>query len=117
MSSNTSTNRQEASQGQPEDPNQIFFMPLGAPDGPDHLKIREQARDFINKRHSLSLEKYAAYTHEERAKAREYSKEYGQTFLRTVFLLNGGAILTLLTLLGSLFGKNDHTILLVGISL
>jgi hypothetical protein len=34
-----------------------------------------------------------------------------------VFLLNGGAILALLTLIGSLFGKGDHTMVRVAISL
>ena len=43
----------------------------------------------------------------ERLKAIDFQKEYGQNAVRTLFLLNGGAILALLTLLGALYGKGD----------
>ncbi len=37
--------------------------------------------------------------------------------IRTLFLLNGGAILALLTFTGSFFSRNDQTLILLGVSL
>jgi hypothetical protein len=90
---------------------------LGEPiDASDHNKIREQARSFDNDRFLLAAEKHADFLQDEKTRALLYSKDYGQTFMRTVFLLNGGAILSLLTFIGSMFGKSDLNIL-VAISL
>ena len=96
------------------DKQSLFFAPLSLE---KHLKIREQVRDYIHKRYILASETYTDQLHEGREKAKEFSKDYGQTFVRTVFLLNAGAILALLTLVGSLFGKGDHVMALVTISL
>jgi hypothetical protein len=82
----------------------------------DLLEIRKQLRGQAIERHVLAFEKYASHLGEERVKAMEHSKDYGQIFVRTIFLLNGGAILALLTFIGSMYGKSDLNVL-VAISL
>jgi hypothetical protein len=80
------------------------------------LKIREQLREFRDERSRLASETFAGHTHELRQSAISYGKEYGLTFVRTAFLLNGGAMIALLTFIGSLFNKGDHSVILVAIS-
>ncbi|WP_162820692.1 hypothetical protein [Microvirga calopogonii] len=93
----------------PPRPKAKFF---DAVDGGELLKIREQSRLHINERYLLALEKYADQIAAERIKASEYSKEHGSLFIRTVFLLNGGAIIALLTFVSAMFGKTDLNVLL-----
>ena len=71
------------------------------------LKIREQVREFENKRFGIATEKFAEQIHQGRENARSYSNQYAQSVLRTVFLLNGGSIVALLTLIGSMFPKSE----------
>jgi hypothetical protein len=103
----------QADQPGPESPDTYLFHPT---DEAERIKIREQLRGEAVDRRKLAFEKYVDQMGEERIKAQSYSKEYGQTFIRTVFLLNGGAILSLLTFIGSMYGKSDLNIL-VAISL
>jgi hypothetical protein len=47
----------------------------------------------------------------------EAVKAYGVLSIKTLFLLNGGAILALLTFTASFFSRNDQTLILIGIAL
>jgi hypothetical protein len=82
----------------------------------EELKIREQIRSELADLHKLAIDKYVSLASEERTRALSYSKEYGQIVVKTVFLLNGGAIIALLTFISSMYGKSDLNIL-VAISL
>jgi hypothetical protein len=73
----------------------------------ERLKIREQLRGSLEERFALSSKLYAEQTHELRVAATSNSVEYGKIFVRSAFLLNGAAILALLTFISSLFGKVD----------
>ncbi|WP_230531114.1 hypothetical protein [Microvirga roseola] len=75
------------------------------------LKIREELRSEAIERRKLAFEKYADQLGQERIHSQSFSKEHGQTFIKSVFLLNGGAILALLTFIGSMYGKNDLNVL------
>lgn len=52
---------------------------------------------------------YARQTHDYSLQYEKHLKEYGQLTLRTIFLLNGGAILALLTFIGGTIGKSTGT--------
>src|SRR5688572_25076730 len=82
----------------------------------ERIEIRKQLRHEAITRRVLAFGKYADHLGQERIKSMEHGKDYGQAFIKTVFLLNGGAILALLTFIGSMYGKTDLNIL-VAISL
>jgi hypothetical protein len=96
------------------DPNSILWQPASAEEA---LKIREQIRADHMERARLSIKKFAEAEHAERLKSIDLLASHGESAIKAVFILNGGAILALLALLSGLFGKNDQTLLLVGISL
>ncbi|GEP07936.1 hypothetical protein MOX02_59740 [Methylobacterium oxalidis] len=79
--------------------------------------MREQARDFEREQYMLANKVFADQTGEQRMHALEAIKAYGVLSIKTLFLLNGGAILALLTFTASFFSRSDHTMALVGISL
>jgi len=65
----------------------------------------------------LSAAKFLAeHTFKRRSAAETNAQDYGKIFVRTAFLLNGGAILAILTFISSLYGKGDHATTLVAIS-
>lgn len=83
----------------------------------DTLKVREQARDFQREQYMLANKVFADQTGDQRMHAMDAVKAYGTLTIRTLFLLNGGAILALLTFTASFFSRNDQTLILIGISL
>jgi hypothetical protein len=83
----------------------------------EELRIREEKRKYHNEVWRVSSETLAEQVHEERIEAKKAAKEYGQAYLKSVFILNGGSILALLTFIGAVFGKGDATVIMVAISL
>lgn len=59
---------------------------------------------------------YAEQTHAIRVLALNNSVEHGKIFIRFMFLLNGGAMVALLALIGAIFGKSDGSTLSVVIT-
>jgi hypothetical protein len=96
----------------PKEPGK-FYIPL---DDDELLKIREQVREDLLIRYRAAAEKYVDLTGQARINAQSYSKEHGLVVIRSLFLLNGGAILALLTFIGSMYGKDSLNVL-VAISL
>lgn len=93
-----------------DDPHHIYYTPIDA----DELKkMKEQERDNLHK----SRQSYVDAINERRTKSLQYSKDYGEAFIKNIVLLNGGSIIAVLTLVGSLYGKGDHTLTLIAISL
>ncbi|GEM98380.1 hypothetical protein [Methylobacterium radiotolerans] len=82
----------------------------------EKLKIREQYRDFEGERFFLASKTYAEQSHAHRMNAFGNVKEYGLQSIRHLSLLNGGAILALLSFLGALIAKADEKSLLIAIS-
>lgn len=73
---------------------------------------QEQAleKQKIDRQHAFDARKeYARHVLEYSLQFERHLKEYGQLALRSVFLLNGGAILALLTFIGSSIGKSVGT--------
>jgi arginine exporter protein ArgO len=69
------------------------------------LKIKEQHRGQI---YAVSLQASAAYSAQhsaERSKALDAAKDYGISTVRLLTLLNGGAILSLMTFIGGIAAK------------
>ncbi|MEE1612083.1 cell envelope integrity protein TolA [Microvirga sp. CF3016] len=83
----------------------------------EDVKIREERRRQYTEQQKLAHETFAKQIHDERVGAKEASKEYGQSYVRVTFLLNGGSILALMTFIGAIFGKGDVNAMLVAISL
>jgi hypothetical protein len=54
--------------------------------------------------YQTEIEKYIDFQHEERGRTLDALKEYGSSTIRMAFLLNGGSIIALLTLIGVMFG-------------
>jgi hypothetical protein len=71
----------------------------------DAAKIREQMRDLRNKEILLANELLGKQTHEMRSAAMLSSRELGQQAIRSLILLNGGAIIVLLAFVGNTIGK------------
>lgn len=80
-------------------------------------KIREQARDFEREQWMLASDTYVKQIHDQRMMHMIAIKEYGVLTIRTLFLLNGAAILGSLTFIATFFGKNDQTVILIGVTL
>lgn len=83
----------------------------------DWLKSQEQLRDFERERWMLANKTFVDQIHAERMQAVESVRSFGTLSIKTLFLLNGGAILALLTFTASLFSRNDQTLILLGVSL
>lgn len=95
--------------------------PLYAPltDG-ERLAIRKESREREQALGNRKLDDwrdskkiYAEQTHAVRLFALGASVDHGKIFIRFMFLLNGGAIVALLTLIGAMFGKSDGSTLIV----
>ena len=79
------------------------------PDELDALKTSEQLRDFNHKSTLMRMEKYVDFSHAERLRSMDYMKEYGTIAIRSLLILNGGAIIALLTFIGSLLTRSETT--------
>jgi hypothetical protein len=82
----------------------------------DYWKQQEQYRSFQSDRYLAAARIYAEQSHSERIKNLEGIITYGTNTVRLLLLLNGGAILSLLTFIGSLFSKGDERNILVASS-
>lgn len=82
----------------------------------EELKRIEQERDHRFQREREAHQAYADHNAAERLSAMEAIREYGQATVRTLALLNGGAILALLTFTGSFFTRNDRILADVGVT-
>ncbi len=83
----------------------------------ERLKIREQQRDFESEKFLLANKVYAEHVLAYRLNAIGNVREYGTLSIRTLFLLNGGAILALLSFVANLVSKSDERQVLIGISI
>jgi hypothetical protein len=64
----------------------------------------------LDQSHGFEARKeYARQVHDYTLQYEKHLKEWGQTALRTIFLLNGGAIIALLTFIGGTIGKSTGT--------
>lgn len=73
----------------------------------------EQAFSRQERQHQHGLEGRKEYARQHLALAQQYEqhlKEYGQMALRSIFLLNGGATLALLTFIGSVIQKTNYSV-------
>lgn len=70
--------------------------------------IEEKSTETARKedRRQAAQKLFSEQTHANRMFAMNSSVEYGKIFIRFMFLLNGGAIVALLTLVGAFAGKN-----------
>ncbi|MBN9456383.1 MAG: hypothetical protein J0I54_07130 [Bosea sp.] len=73
-------------------------------------ELREQGRklratDYANGKEGQKL--FAQHHHAMRLAALNVAADHGKAFIRNAVLLNGGAIVALLTLLGGLYSKTD----------
>ncbi|PVE26444.1 hypothetical protein DC522_01385 [Microvirga sp. KLBC 81] len=66
----------------------------------ERAKILEASKEYARQVHDYSMQ------------YEKHLKEYGQLALRTIFLLNGGAIVALLTFIGGTLGKSSGAITL-----
>jgi hypothetical protein len=82
----------------------------------DQLKIKEQYRDFQNEQWFLSVSLALEQSHKERMWALENVSTYGLNTTKTLFLLNGGAIIAFMTFIGSLYTRGDHGLILAAMS-
>lgn len=78
------------------------------------LEIRRFRRELLMKEEQRKLDNYfeaaklsSMQTHELQKAAMLTSAEYGKILTKTVFLLNGGALVALLSFTSALFGKTD----------
>lgn len=78
------------------------FRPL---DIAESRQIREQERRFDHDRSLNAGEKFVSGSTEFRHSAAAYSVEYAKIFINANILINAGAIVALLTFLGTMFGK------------
>lgn len=81
------------------------------------FEIRKQLNEFAFERERfdrqtkiVAAKEYAREIVELKSQYDRHLKEYGQLAMRTIFLLNGGAIIALLTLMGSVIGRGNETI-------
>jgi len=66
--------------------------------------------DYINKQALLNTEKYIAQHAEGRWKSHEFARDFGMNVIKTLLLLNAGAILAVLTFAGNLYAKDGFKI-------
>jgi hypothetical protein len=72
-----------------------------------HQMDQALEKEKLDRQHQFDARKeYARQVLEIRQQFDRHLKDYGQTALRSVFLLNGAAILALLTFIGSSIGKS-----------
>jgi hypothetical protein len=90
-----------------EDNNDQRYKAFIAINEAELLKIRAGERDFYHNRSVSAGDRYASSAHDTRARFISFSVEYGKIFINSSLIMNGGAILALLTFLGSLYGKGD----------
>src|SRR5215207_1267923 len=62
--------------------------------------------DYINKQALLNTQKYIAQHAEGRWKSHEFARDFGMNVIKTLLLLNAGAILAVLTFAGNLYAKD-----------
>ncbi|MCW6506885.1 hypothetical protein [Lichenifustis flavocetrariae] len=67
--------------------------------------MSNQDPDFISGRMDDAEKAYADRVHQDRSKAIEFSKDYGTATIRSLFLLNGGAAVAVLSLIGALIAR------------
>jgi hypothetical protein len=70
----------------------------------------EKQAEFENERWLLNTGKYIDHHREGRLQALAFSRDYGSAGVRTLLLLNGGAIVGLLAFVGTLYGKDQFKI-------
>lgn len=95
-----------AHEDQPADP---LFSPLN---GEELLAIRAELRE---RKHAFAIKSledgkegqklFAQHHHANRLLALTVSADHGKAFVRFAVLLNGGAVIAILTLIGTLYGK------------
>ena len=79
--------------------------------------VRSDYRKFENDRWIKSWEMYSGQIHDQRMSSLKSLNDYGTLAVRSLFILNGGAILALLTFLAAFFSKNDQNTILIGINM
>lgn len=82
----------------------------------DRLKHKEQFRAFQNEQWFLAAKIALEQSHKERMWALENVSTYGLNTTKTLFLLNGGAIIAFITFVGGLYTRGDHGLILAAIS-
>lgn len=94
-----------------------LYSPLNAE---EHQVLRKEFREReygqaerTNDDWRESKKIYAEQTHAVRIFALGSSVEHGKIFIRFMFLLNGGAMIALLALIGAIFGKSEGSTLSV----
>ncbi|MGU3421359.1 hypothetical protein [Methylobacterium sp. D54C] len=85
-------------------------------DEAEKLKMREQFRDFESEKFLLAMKVYADQSYGYSLNAYENVKQYGLQSVKHLTLLNGGAIIALLSLVGALISKSDQKSIMVAIS-
>lgn len=78
--------------------------------------MREQFRDFESDRFLLAAKVYAEQSYGYRLNAYGNVKEYGTQCVKHLTLLNGGALIALLSLVGALVSKADDKSIVIAIS-
>lgn len=85
-------------------------------DPADQLKMREQFRAFEGEKFLLAVKVYAEQSYGYRLNAYGNAKEYGLQCVKHLTLLNGGALIALLSLVGALISKADEKSIVIAIS-
>lgn len=80
------------------------------------LKEQEQYRSFRNEQWFLAAKIALEQSHKERMWALENISTYGLNTTKTLFLLNGGAIIAFITFVGGLYSRGDHGLILAAMS-
>lgn len=62
-------------------------------------------------------ETYAVRTHQDRSQLAQFQKDHGASVIRGLFLLNAGASIAVLSLIGALFGKEGAKAEMVAVAL
>lgn len=70
------------------------------------LEHKFEREKIAREEHFKARQEYAKQMHEDRLQFEKHFKEYGQLALRSLFLLNGGALVALLAFIGTSLGKN-----------
>lgn len=74
----------------------------------DYWKQQEQYRAFLSDRYIAASKIYVEQAHTERMKHLEGIIAYGINTVRLLMILNGGAVLSLLTFIGSMYSKGEE---------
>lgn len=90
-----------------------LYVPI---DEDERKTIREQLRNASAVREQGAWEKFSQLAHAERLIVLDGIKQYGLTTIRLLSILNGGAIIALLGLIGSMFSRGEGSVQ-VGVSL